>query len=137
MLWEDFQEVEYDIISDKICTYLYKTYKVTPVTVHDALYLTDDDLDKVTESIADIFWKLIDYRYLDYEIEETPSENEITDKEINDLIDSSHFETEEFKIKSEQIKNKNHEAKKILRQLKQKKKNNPNYNEIEELINLL
>lgn len=68
MLWQDFQKVEYDIISDKICTYLYKTYQVTPVTVHDALYLTDDDLEKVSESIEDIFWKLIDYQYLDYEL---------------------------------------------------------------------
>lgn len=68
MLWQDFQKVEYDIISDKICNYLYKTYQVTPVTVHDALYLTDDDLEKVSESIEDIFWKLIDYQYLDYEL---------------------------------------------------------------------
>jgi hypothetical protein len=102
MLWQDFQKVEYDIISDKICTYLYKTYQVTPVTVHDALYLTDDDLEKVSESIEDIFWKLIDYQYLDYELpEEQPDNNEpetqLSDEKLLDCIRNTEYtQTPEF-----------------------------------------
>ena len=63
-LWNDFQRVEFDIISKKMCNYLYKRYGVTPVTVHDALYLTDADRKKVPESIEDRFWKIIDYKRL-------------------------------------------------------------------------
>lgn len=66
MLWWDFQKVEYDIISNKMCDYLYQRFNVTPVTVHDALYLTDADLEKVKQPIEDIFWNLIDFQYLDY-----------------------------------------------------------------------
>jgi hypothetical protein len=47
-----------------MCNYLYKKYQVTPVTVHDALYLTDNDFDKVSERIEDIFWNLIDYKFI-------------------------------------------------------------------------
>ena len=64
MLWYDFQEVEYDIISNKICNYLYKKYGVTPVTVHDAIYITDEDRKKIKENIEDIFWQELDLKYL-------------------------------------------------------------------------
>lgn len=64
MLWYDFQEVEYDIISNKICNYLYKKYGVTPVTVHDAIYITDEDRKKIKEKIEDIFWQELDLKYL-------------------------------------------------------------------------
>ena len=64
MLWYDFQEVEYDIISNKICSYLYKKYNVTPVTVHDAIYITDEDRKKIKENIEDIFWQELDLKYL-------------------------------------------------------------------------
>jgi len=64
MLWDDFQKVEFDIISNKICTYLHKTYEVFPVTVHDAIYLTDDDREKVKEKIEDIFWKELNLKYV-------------------------------------------------------------------------
>ena len=64
MLWWDFQKVEFDIISNKMCNYLFKKYQVTPITVHDALYLTDNDEKKVTEEIEDIFWNLIDYKFI-------------------------------------------------------------------------
>ena len=64
MLWYDFQEVEYDIISNKICNYLYKKYNVTPITVHDAIYITDEDRKKIKEKIEDIFWQELDLKYL-------------------------------------------------------------------------
>lgn len=63
MLWEDYQKVELEIIT-KLVNYLFKKYKVTPITVHDAVYLTDDDKEKVEESIEDIFWKIIDLKHI-------------------------------------------------------------------------
>ena len=81
MLWYDFQEVEYDIISNKICNYLYKKYGVTPVTVHDAIYITDEDRKKVKESIEDIFWRELDLKYLKKEKSEDKDENIVTAKE--------------------------------------------------------
>lgn len=62
MLWQDYQKIELEIIT-KLINYLFKIYKVTPVTVHDAVYLTDNDKEKVTEKIEDIFWKIIDLKY--------------------------------------------------------------------------
>lgn len=62
MLWQDYQKVELDIIT-KLINYLFEKYNVTPVTVHDAVYLTDSDKEKVTEKIEDIFWKIIDLKY--------------------------------------------------------------------------
>lgn len=66
MLWDDYQAVEFEIITGKICLYLYKTYGVIPVTVHDAVYLSKADAEKITENIDEIFWKMIDYQYLDF-----------------------------------------------------------------------
>lgn len=63
MLWYDFQEVEFEIISKKICNYLYQTYDVTPLTVHDAIYITDDDRKNIHENIEYIFWKELDLKY--------------------------------------------------------------------------
>lgn len=111
MLWQDFQKVEYEIISDKICNYLYKTYQVTPVTVHDALYLTDDDLEKVSESIEDIFWKLIDYQYLDYELPEEQPELvyepkiQFSDEKLLDCIKNTEYtQTPEFQEQYQKLK---------------------------------
>jgi hypothetical protein len=64
MLWWDFQKIEFEIISEKMCTYLYKKYNVYPVTVHDALYLTDKDLKKINEKIEDIFWQELNLKYI-------------------------------------------------------------------------
>lgn len=124
MLWQDFQKVEYDIISDKICNYLYKTYQVTPVTVHDALYLTDDDLEKVSESIEDIFWKLIDYQYLDYELpEEQPDNNELeiqlSDEKLLDCIKNTEYtQTPEFQDRLAKLKAANRRIKANSRKIK-------------------
>ena len=63
MLWFDFQKVEYEIMSKKICTYLHKTYGVLPLTVHDAIYLTDADMKQVKEPIEEIFWRELDLKY--------------------------------------------------------------------------
>lgn len=62
MLWFDYQTIELDIIT-KLINYLFKLYGVTPVTVHDAVYLTDKDFEKVNEPIEEIFWKLIDLKF--------------------------------------------------------------------------
>ena len=64
MLWYDFQAVEYEIISKKICNYLYKRYKATPVTVHDAIYLTDTDRAKIDENLEEIFWNELNLKYV-------------------------------------------------------------------------
>jgi hypothetical protein len=124
MLWQDFQKVEFDIISDKICNYLYKTYQVTPVTVHDALYLTDDDLEKVSESIEDIFWKLIDYQYLDYELpEEQPDNNDpeiqLSDEKLLDCISNTEYtQTPEFPERLAKLKAANRRIKANSRKTK-------------------
>ena len=64
MLWYDFQEVEFELISKKICNYLYQTYNVTPLTVHDAIYITDDDRKNIHENIEYIFWHELNLKYL-------------------------------------------------------------------------
>lgn len=66
MLWDDFQKVQLQIITGKMCTYLHKKYGVIPVTVHDALYLSIEDMEKITENIENLFWNMIDYQYLYY-----------------------------------------------------------------------
>lgn len=64
-IWRDFQQVELDTISKKMCNYLFFNYGVIPVTVHDALYLSEKDLAYVEqfEDLEKLFWKLIDLKY--------------------------------------------------------------------------
>ena len=64
MLWEDFQKMEFEIITDKICTYLNKTYGVYPLSVHDAVYLSEEDCQKVKEDISEIFWSMLDLKFI-------------------------------------------------------------------------
>lgn len=134
MLWQDFQEVEFDIISNKICNYLYETYGVYPVTVHDALYLSDDDLEKVTESIEDIFWHLIDFKYLNY----NPNIN--ADNIFNDIDIDDNFISEFVKnIDEEMEKERQESERKTLARNKLRKikfTNDLSKEEIDKLLNM-
>lgn len=96
-LWNDFQEVEFDIVSNKMCTYLYNTYNVTPATVHDALYITDADMEKITESIEDIFWKMIDFKYLNYKEETITKEKyDLATEKIRALYKEKKISQKQF-----------------------------------------
>lgn len=92
MLWNDYQAVQFEIITGKICLYLYKTYGVIPVTVHDAVYLSKADAEKITENIDEIFWKMIDYQFLDYGTENTEAKVYQLPETITGEIDVSEID---------------------------------------------
>lgn len=64
MLWDDYQKVEFEIISEKMTNYLWKEYGVISLSVHDALYISIKDKNKIPESIEELFWKNLDYKFI-------------------------------------------------------------------------
>lgn len=64
MLWDDYQQVEFEIISEKMTNYLWKEYGVISLSVHDALYISMKDKNKIPESIEGLFWKILDYQFI-------------------------------------------------------------------------
>lgn len=72
MLWNDFQKVEFEIISKNICTYLHIKYNVFPVSVHDAVYLSRKDRAKISENLEDIFWKELNFKYIEKKTNKLP-----------------------------------------------------------------
>lgn len=136
MLWQDFQAVEYDLITNKMCCYLHEKYNVYPVTVHDALYLSDDDFDKVSETIEDIFWNLIDFKYLDYN-PDIIADNILDDEEtfISDFIKEYDAELEQEANEKQREKEARLKLQKIkLKQKQIDKQNKLNIKEFDKLF---
>lgn len=52
----DISEFESRVFS-KICRILVDKYKVTPFSLHDAIYISEDDMKKLPENISDILLK--------------------------------------------------------------------------------
>lgn len=63
-IWQDFQQLEYQLITKKICYRLTKDYNVMAVTVHDAVYIPQDQLRYIDTNLSNLFWKELNLKYI-------------------------------------------------------------------------
>lgn len=63
-IWMDFQQLEYQLITKKICTRLTKDYHVLAVTVHDAVYIPQDQLRYIDINLSNLFWQELNLKYI-------------------------------------------------------------------------